>query len=598
MLFRSVAKVQIKLGESFNIGGLENVPEWYDFAVKYDERKSGFIIGNYGGKSNMLASGGLSQNISGQSAFYGTTSENKFIRFLQYADSEDYMTLYINEYPNSTKDSEGNTIANNVFNEKRCFLLMVDQISQGSSTLGNGTKTNAWRLDFYDPANKIYLDIKRNNHYTFVVNKIRSMPYVYNGTHTVSNAFTGDQEAWHNPGSNIEYEVMVQENWATHNYSNGQYALSLSTDTIYSENTSLRIKAQIPAGVDANKISTHVILTYDRNGQPIGQPGDNLEISGCTNHTTGISFPANGTITTLTFTVNNYADLDSANMYIYLGNIYKRVFISLNPWVFMPDPGFRAYCLERGLISDINPTDSNYVKISSAGRATTTINLNRKGYTATVTGSTVRLGGMTASGGFCFIPNIISTSNMSDINTALWTPVYDLTGIEAFSNLENLYANGNDLTNLDLSQNKKLTRLDAEDNPITSVTLDNPDLVYIDLLNSQLSSIDVSNCSSALRVLMVTGYSSLSPSGGGTTIGSGQNINGVRILYTSISAGGSIIYDGPVIISSMQLPDIRITIDEPMEHSVLRKILLEKGINFDIHQEYILKLHRSVLSSR
>ena len=176
VMTRTVAKIQIKLGESFNIGGMENIPEWHDFTVNFDESKSGFILGNYGGKSDIIAPiSGLSQNTSGQSAFYGATSENKFIRSLQYANSEDLMTIYINEYPNSTKDCEGNTIADDVFNEKRSFLLMVDQIDENTSALGNGTKTNAWRLDFYDPISKKYIDIKRNHHYTFVINKIRSI---------------------------------------------------------------------------------------------------------------------------------------------------------------------------------------------------------------------------------------------------------------------------------------------------------------------------------------------------------------------------------------------------------------------------------------
>jgi len=549
VMIRTVAKVQIKLGESFNIGGLENVPEWYNFAVNYDESKSGFIIGNYGGKSNIIASSGLSQNTSGQSAFYGTTSENRFIRFLQYADSEDYMTLYINEYPNSTKDCEGNTIADDAFNEKRSFLLMVDQITQGSANLGNGTKANAWRLDFYDPITKKYIDIKRNHHYTFVINNIRSMPYEYHGTHTVSTAFSGDQEAWHNPASNIEYLVLVQETWASHNYSNGQYGLSLSTDTIFDASTSLMIKAQIPAGVDASKITTHVIRTYDRNGQPIGQPGDNLEISGCTNHTTGISFPANGTVTTLTFTVNDFTDLDSANMYIYLGNIYKRIFINLNPWVYMPDPGFRAYCWEKGFISEINPADNNYVKISSTGRAATTINLNRNGYYTIVNGNHLTYGGMNSCAipNFSYIPTVLSTSNMSDVNTSLWASISDLTGIEAFTNLTHLYANGNNLAALDMSKNKKLERLDAESNPLTNVIFDNPNLTYIDLVNSELMSIDVTNCSNSLRVLMVTGYCTLSP-GNGVTIGAGQGY-GVRLLYTSVNAGGISVSGSSTICS-------------------------------------------------
>ena len=532
-MIRCVAKVQVKLGESFNIGGKENIPEWNNFVATFDESLCGFVMANYAGKSNIMPPmSGFSQNLSGLSAFYGATSENKFIRFIQHAGNNDLATIYISEYANSTKDCEGNTIADNVFNQKRQFLLMVDKVSS-SALLGNGTIVpNAWRLDFYDAKNEKYLDIKRNHHYIFTINKIRSMPYRYDvSSYNVSNAFAVDQQVWHNSGSNIEYTVVVSEDWALKNYSNGQYALSLSADTLNDETMTLRLKAQVPVGVDAGQITTHVILAYDSNDLPIGQPGDNLEISGCINRNTGVSFLADGTVTTLTFKVNNYQDLDGAYLHVYLGNIYKKILLSFNPWVYMPDQGFRSYCLEKGYISEIKASDNNYVKISSAGRAATTINLNRTGYYATVYGGyNLRVGGIALldGDGFYRVPSIVSTANMSDVNTALWTPVYDLTGIEAFANLENLYANGNNLTALDVSANKKLKRLDAESNPMTSITFDNPDLVYVDLLNSHLLSINENDCSPGLNVFMVTGHSSLTRIPG-THMLSGQSYNGINV---------------------------------------------------------------------
>ncbi len=591
---RAVAKVEVKLGEGFNIGGNvseSDAPGKHWNMENFREQDCGFVICNYGGKSDILPPpAGFSDNTLGATAIYGTTSENQVLRFAQYANSAAAMTLYVSEYPNSTKDYEGNTIAADAFNASRCFLLMIDSVPADGGPLAS--YSGLWRLDFYDALSKQYIDIQRNHHYTFTINKIRSAPYVEaTNNETITQIMSSSAlsyEVWQNPGSNIEYSVEVNEGWADHTYSNGQYALSISTDTIIYAGLEFNLKAQIPAGVDDSQIQKHHFFIYDRENNLVGHSGSNLEVSvngaaaPSTPQTNGFSFLADGTETTLTFTVNDYTNLDSANMHIRLGNIYKRVPIKFNPWVYMPDPGFRAYNMEKGYISEVNPSDNNYVKISSAGRAAETINLNREGYYAIVSPSySITIGGMYASGGFSKIPNVISTANMSDVNTTLWNPVSDLTGIEAFTNLKTLRANGNDLTTMDLSGNQKLERLEAESNPLTSITFDNPELIYIDLINSQLSSIDVSQCSNDLKVLLVTGYSSLASSGG-AIVGAGQNINGVTVKYVSIIASGSITVAGSWNVSmSMEYPDeiIHIKIDEPMEYSVLRKLLKEQGVD-------------------
>lgn len=332
---RAVAKVQVKLGESFNVGGDAFEPSIYWNVDDFHERHCGFVVSNYAAKSDIVSPiSGLSQNLSGLPAFYGTTSENKFIRFLQYADTEDYMTIYISEYPNSTKDCEGNTIADDEFYEKRHFLLMIDSVAHGSATVGNGQVGNAWRLDFYDAATGKYLDIKRNHHYIFTVQKIRSAPYLYWVHHnwvTIRQTFLDDQEVWHNPGSNIEYTIYVKDNWVNATYSNGQYALSVSTDTIRDASIPFRLKAEIPTGVDYSQIKTRILYVYDRNGTPIGNTGHDLEVNGYPLAAGGITFPTDGTVTTLDFTVNNYQYLDSAYMVIWLGNIYKKIPMYLTP---------------------------------------------------------------------------------------------------------------------------------------------------------------------------------------------------------------------------------------------------------------------------
>ncbi|MDR2916313.1 MAG: hypothetical protein LBV74_16055 [Tannerella sp.] len=484
-LIRAVAKVQIKIGEGFNIGGDAFYPNAYWRIEDFNESQCGFVIGNYGGKSNILQNASaLSQNRSGLSAFYGTTSEEKFIRFMQHAGSMDSTTIYISEYPNSTKDCEGNTIADDVFNEKRHFLLMLDKVSSdGGSLLGNGMVTSAWRLDFYDVANKKYLDIKRNHHYIFTVNKIRSAPYLYwvpNNWATISTTFQGDQEVWHNPGSNIEYTIYVQNNWVNATFSNGQYAVSASADTIRDANVPFRLKVEVPPGVDLSQTTTHILNIYNRLGQQVGNTGDELEVLGFpTPGTSGIDVPTDGTTLTLNFKVNDDQYLDSAYMIVRVGNIYKKIMILLaENWIYMPDPGFREYCNQKGFLSKIKTSDNRYVQLSPAGKAAGTITIQRN---------------LVPFGTYCG-----STVNLpSDVNTSLYTAVSDLTGLEAFKNLEYLYIGGNNITTIDVSANTKLKVLSSYGTPVTSANLSNNRELFLIFLsiNSILNTLDISYCS-------------------------------------------------------------------------------------------------------
>jgi Xaa-Pro aminopeptidase len=162
---------------------------------------------------------------------------------MQYATA-DKMAVYVSEYPNKTTDCEGlPIIPDNAFSDKRQYLLMMDRINDnnvpGGSMSGNSSLVGYWRLDFYDAANKKYLDIKRNHTYTFTINKILSGPYIhFGGGAPLSEGFQnlslfgGDISVWHLPGSNIEYQVTVEDDWANNISSNGQYSLSVSADTI------------------------------------------------------------------------------------------------------------------------------------------------------------------------------------------------------------------------------------------------------------------------------------------------------------------------------------------------------------------------------
>lgn len=71
--------------------------------------------------------------------------------------------------------------------------------------------------------------------------------------------------------------------------------------------------------------------------------------------------------------------------------------------------------------------------------------------------------------------------------------ISDLTGIEDFSNLEELYCGSNSLTSLDISNNKNLIKLNAAVNNLTSINLgNNENLEDVVVNRNELTSIDIS----------------------------------------------------------------------------------------------------------
>ena len=89
--------------------------------------------------------------------------------------------------------------------------------------------------------------------------------------------------------------------------------------------------------------------------------------------------------------------------------------------------------------------------------------------------------------------NYVSTANIEHIIILHIERqhIADLTGIEDFSALQELYCQINDLSSLDLSQNADLTVLDCSFNNLTQLTLNNA-LTDLDCSRNQLTSIDIS----------------------------------------------------------------------------------------------------------
>lgn len=242
-------------------------------------------------------------------------------------------------------------------------------------------------------------------------------------------------------------------------------------------------------------------------------------------------------------------------------------------WYYLPDKGFQNYLKAIGAVSDIR---DDSVCITDEGLKIDTLNFNRIGYTAvTIEDINVEIGGVTIKNGFCSIPNMISDDNLSNVDTTLWTPIKDLTGIEYFTDLKCLYLNGNDIISMDLSKNKELEKLTAENNLFTSITFDNPELKYINLVNNLFESLDISKCAKQMNVFMVTGYSSLN--NGGVISDDKQDVAGVLIINGLFYVQGSININGSFIFSKDNNKPL--IINQPTMHD-LQKFILRQPSDF------------------
>jgi hypothetical protein len=192
-MMRAVAKIQVQMGTNpSDVTGNFN-PE----NVTYQLHKHP-INGRIEPSSSFT---GISGAVSPTSTFY----------ILQKAGATEAQTnLFIYEYPFSTGTTGGGTVGRKDFNADRSHLIL---------TKGSGGTARYYRLDFFNPADSTFLDINRNHHYLFTVNKIRSEGYA-----TLN-------DAQHLPGSNIEYTVQITDNSQSVT-SNGQYAIVTSVDTV------------------------------------------------------------------------------------------------------------------------------------------------------------------------------------------------------------------------------------------------------------------------------------------------------------------------------------------------------------------------------
>ncbi|MDR2384668.1 MAG: hypothetical protein LBD80_03245 [Tannerella sp.] len=198
-MIRAVAKVQVQLGASFST----NLPINFAQDVRW--------------RIHNLSPAGFVQPKSTLTGFPGISNISMFAgssRFLQYSGATAAnTTLYIHEFQSSIHGITDtiNPIDRNKWNGSRLCLMLVPEAPNGEH----------WRLEFYDHAKSEYLDMKRNHHYLFTINKVNSPPYT-----------GGAVPAFSHPGSNLEYIIRVDDNMQ-YITSNGQYAIATSVDTVW-----------------------------------------------------------------------------------------------------------------------------------------------------------------------------------------------------------------------------------------------------------------------------------------------------------------------------------------------------------------------------
>jgi hypothetical protein len=196
---RSVAKIQIQLGEAFESVYPLNVTD-----IQYYLCGLPFVCEIKLQSPPVLYTG---------AAYVGFGNH---VRYLLQNETvtEAEKSRYVYEYPNSSYkiDDIANPINKNEFDSRRTFVVLHIITNQ---------QQHCYRLDFYDHATQEYIDIKRNHRYLFTINKISSPGYLWPKW----------DECWYNPPSNIEYTVRVEDDSRSIT-SNGQYAVVTRDDTV------------------------------------------------------------------------------------------------------------------------------------------------------------------------------------------------------------------------------------------------------------------------------------------------------------------------------------------------------------------------------
>ncbi|MDR3250068.1 MAG: hypothetical protein LBT42_00175 [Tannerella sp.] len=292
---RAVAKIQVQLGENYSdVTGTFNA-ENVIWGMNY--------LGNGGYIQPRLPLQGIPIIAPGGGGGNGMST---FLPLLQNYDPDllQFRSLYIQEYPSSTTTgiSGDPSVPENVFARHRQCILLQNNVA------------GWYRLDFYDPVTRKFIDTKRNHHYIFTIHRVNSEGY-------------GDlYQALNNPGSNIEYTIEIRDG-ARHITSNGQYAVVSSVDTAYvaapaTAVTVCTARYQLPAEMSALGLweNTPNTITFT-DVVPDNPSSITLVSPPPTPYFTDPYFASQLTATSVPIVVTTTAAFQSARIKMQVGNI-------------------------------------------------------------------------------------------------------------------------------------------------------------------------------------------------------------------------------------------------------------------------------------
>jgi hypothetical protein len=199
LMTRAVAKIQVQLGPSFSTVvsdfNVENVTYqvWWVTTSNFIQRKQD------------QAPNAVWEASSNPSWY---TAHRNLLQ--KTGATETQTNVFIHEYQSSSFGRNREAFDKKTWSQIRIYILLTKRI---------GANQKWYRLEFYDHAKSEFIEVLRNHHYLFTINRVDSDGY--NSTYEVQ-AF---------PGSNIEYTITVDDN-ALSITSNGQYAMVTSVDTV------------------------------------------------------------------------------------------------------------------------------------------------------------------------------------------------------------------------------------------------------------------------------------------------------------------------------------------------------------------------------
>lgn len=172
-------------------------------------------------------------------------------------------TYYPLEYKHSVY-ALGNEVDEKTFSKDRAMLLLTVQNPDGSNR-------EYYRLDIWDKETGKYLDIVRNHSYRFNIAKVKSRGYA------------SEQEAYQNPGSNIEYTITVTDQWSQGFVSNGQYLVKTDREKIELIESGIKdpvtmvkfeLQADETGNVDLNNVTTRKVRILNSDKETLVSSSD------------------------------------------------------------------------------------------------------------------------------------------------------------------------------------------------------------------------------------------------------------------------------------------------------------------------------------